>query len=360
MRRIGSLPLMVLLLSVSALSVSSSPVIGAPRGRAVAVATGLNAPVGFTFLPNGVLVYAERLTGQIRFRNLTTDGDRRVFRITNVSGSANGGVLGVAIHPNWPNKRDLYVYATRNTSSGLRNQVLRIDLDRLRARIILSSIASPFSDHHGGRIVFGPDGKLYVVIGDDRRAANAQDLSANFRGKVLRINPDGSIPADNPFGTRVWAFGIRNSIGLAFDPLTRKLWQTDNGPECNDEVNRIRKGSNHGWGPNAACPRTNNSGPTPRILPNHTFLEPVGITGLVFCDDCGLGPGVQGDLFVGDFVGGRIRRFDLNGTRNAFDAGPLPVIDYPPPISVLSLEAAPDGRIYFSSGGRILRLVSVS
>ena len=80
----------------------------------------------------------------------------------------------------------------------------------------------------------------------------------------------------------------------------------------------------------------------------------------MFCDDCGLGSGVQGDLFVADFVGGRIRRFDLNGTRNAFDAGPLPVIDYPPPISVLSMEAAPDGRIYFSSGGRILRLVSVS
>ncbi|MET1011651.1 MAG: PQQ-dependent sugar dehydrogenase, partial [Actinomycetota bacterium] len=264
------------------------------------------------------------------------------------------------IHPNWPNKRDLYVFATRNTSAGLRNQVLRVDLERRRARVILSSIASPHSVHHGGRIVFGPDGKLYVVIGDDGRAANAQDLSANFRGKILRINPDGSIPSDNPFHTRVWAYGIRNSIGLAFDPIGGRLWQTDNGPECNDEVNLIRRGGNHGWGSSANCPNTNNSGPIPRILPKHRFLEPVGITGLAFCNDCGLGPDAQGDVFVGDFVGGRIRRFDLDGARNGFDAGPLPVLDYPSPVSVISLEVAPDGRIYFSSGGRILRLARTS
>ena len=174
---------MVLLLVSATLSLISPPATGAPGFRAFAVATGLAKPVGITFLPNGVLVYAERQTGQIRFRNLTTDGDRRVFTITHVNGNGGGGALGVAIHPNWPNKRDLYVYATRNTSSGLRNQILRVDLERRRAKVILSSIASPPSVHHGGRIVFGPDGKLYVVIGDDGRAANAQTTPPTSAGR---------------------------------------------------------------------------------------------------------------------------------------------------------------------------------
>ena len=137
------------------------------------------------------------------------------------------------------------------------------------------------------------------------------------------MNADGSIPSTNPFGSRIWAYGIRNSIGLAFDPQNDRLWESENGPSCNDEVNRIVKGGNHGWGPNESCPNTNNSGPTPRILPKHTFPTPFGLTGLAFCDGCGLGASFDGDLLVGAVNDGRIRRFDLNATRTGFDAGPL-------------------------------------
>ena len=121
-------------------------------------------------------------------------------------------------------------------------------------RRILSVPAGPASNHNGGRILFGPDKKLYVVIGDNADPANSQDRSGNLRGKILRVNPDGSIPATNPFGTRIWAYGIRNSIGFAFDPRNGRLWESENGPSCNDEVNRIVKGGNHGWGPNAELP----------------------------------------------------------------------------------------------------------
>ena len=324
---------------------------------AVPVASGLASPVGFTFTPGGRLVYRERSTGWLRFRNLQTDADVQVHRIGNVNSVGERGALGVALHPAWPAKPFVYVYVTRNTANGLRNQVLRIKVendDGVAVRKILSVAAGPASNHNGGRILFGPDGKLYVVIGDNARPANAQDRTANLRGKILRLNPDGSRPASNPFGSRIWAYGIRNSIGFAFDPQGGHLWESENGPECNDEVNRIVKGGNHGWGPQQSCPNTNNSGPTPRILPKHTFSNTVGLTGLVFCEGCGLGAAFEGDLVVGAVNDGRIRRFDLNAARTGFDAGPNLVLDRPGP--VLSLEVAPNGRIYFSDFDTIYRL----
>jgi glucose/arabinose dehydrogenase len=357
MRTFTARALAVLLLVTVSSPIASPPAAAASRIRAVAVASDLNVPVGFTFLPGGVLVYVELHTGTIYFRNLATGVDRRVFRIPAVDADGTGGAIGLEVHPAWPTRRVLYAFATRDTQGGLRNQILRINLATRRSRVILSAVAHPSSDHHGGRILFGADRNLYVVIGDDGRAAYAQDLSRNLRGKVLRIGADGSIPPGNPFGNRVWAYGIRNSVGLAFDPLSGRLWQTDNGPECNDEVNRIRRGGNHGWGPSADCPATNNSGPTPRFLPAHVFATPVGITGLAFCDGCGLGVGIEGDLFVADFNGGRIRRFQLNATRTSFDAGPVTVIDHPAPVATLSIEVAPDGRMYFSTGAKIFRLV---
>ena len=85
----------------------------------------------------------------------------------------------------------------------------------------------------------------------------------------------------------MFAYGIRNSFGFAFDPDTGDLWETENGPECNDEVNRIVAGANYGWGPSQSCPDTNNSGPSPR-LPLVTYSTTIGIAGAVFCDGCGL------------------------------------------------------------------------
>lgn len=356
MRRMGILAVLVPIL-VAGFGGGTTWPAAAAGVRAVRVASGLASPVGFTFTPAGRLVYLERHTGWLRFRNLETGFDRRVHRITNVDSTGERGALGVAVHPNWPTKRFIYVYVTRNTGNGLRNQVLRIKIDGGRAvavRRLLSVAAGPASNHNGGRILFGPDGKLYVVIGENAQPANSQDLSSNLRGKILRLNPDGSIPATNPFGTRIWAYGIRNSIGFAFDPRTGRLWEQDNGPECNDEVNRIVKGGNHAWGPNQSCPNTNNSGPSPRIRPRYTFVDTVGLTGLVFCDTCGLGSAFNGDLLVGAVNDGRIRRFDLNATRLGFDTGPHLVLDRPGP--VLSLEVGPNRRIYFSDFEAIYRL----
>jgi glucose/arabinose dehydrogenase len=355
MRKIALLVALVSLL-VTGTTVGSQAQTGGGV-RAVRVAGGLNNPVGFTFTPTGRLVYLERNTGWLRFRNLQTGADHRVYRVTAVNSDGERGALGVALHPDWPSSPFVYVYATRNTSQGLRNQILRIRVKNdqgVGVLRILSVAAGPASNHNGGRIRFGPDRKLYVVIGDNASPANAQDLSANFRGKILRLDPDGSIPSTNPFGTRIWAYGIRNSIGFAFDPRTGRLWESENGPSCNDEMNRIVRGGNHGWGPSQNCPNTNNSGPTPRVLPRYTFSNTVGLTGIAFCNACGLGTGYDGDVLVGAVNDGRIRRFDLNSARGGFDAGPLLVLDRPGP--VISLEVGPNRRIYFSDFGAVYRL----
>lgn len=357
MRRMGILAAMVSLLVAALVGTTTGPAVAGTGVRAVRVAGNLASPVGFTFLPNGRLVYLERNTGWLRFRNLETGVDTRIHRISKVNFDGERGALGVAVHPDWPTRPYVYAFVTRNTSSGLRNQVQRIKVrngDGVGVRTIVSASAGPASNHNGGRILFGPDRKLYIVIGDNAQPANSQDRSSNLRGKILRLNADGSIPATNPFGSRIWAYGIRNSIGLAFDPQNGRLWESENGPGCNDEVNRIVKGGNHGWGPNASCPNTNNSGPKPRIRPKHTFPTPFGLTGLAFCDGCGLGAGFNGDLLVGAVNDGRIRRFDLNATRSGFDAGPLLVSDRPGP--VLSLEVGPNGRIFFSDFEAIYRL----
>jgi glucose/arabinose dehydrogenase len=355
MRRMGIVAALVPLLA-GLVGTTPVPAIAAPGVRAVRVAKNLASPVGFTFTPTGRLVYLERNTGWMRFRNLQTGIDHRVHRVSKVNFDGERGALGVAVHPGWPAQPFVYVFVTRNTSVGLRNQVLRIKVQngRVGVRKLLSVAAGPASNHNGGRILFGPDKRLYVVIGDNAVSANSQDRTGNLRGKILRLNADGSVPANNPFGKRIWAYGIRNSIGFAFDPQNGRLWESENGPSCNDEINRIVRGGNHGWGPSESCPNTNNSGPTPRILPKYTFVSTLGLTGLAFCDACGLGAGFDGDLLVGAVNDGIIRRFDLNAGRTGFDAGPLLVLDRPGP--VLSLEVAPNGRIYFSDFGAIYRL----
>jgi glucose/arabinose dehydrogenase len=201
---------------------------------------------------------------------------------------------------------------------------------------------------------------LYAIVGDAHDSSNAQDLSGNLLGKILRMTPDGGTPADNPIaGSRIFAFGIRNSYGFTFDPQSGSLWETENGPECNDELNLIVGGANFGWGPSENCRGTspgdtNGSGPTPNF-PKLWFDNPIGITGDAFCQDCGLGDQVQGQLFFGDVNDGVLRRVALNGARDGVSGGAIDVL-HAPKGAVYSMETAPDGRIYFSDAQAIYRL----
>ena len=161
------------------------------------------------------------------------------------------------------------------------------------------------TNHNGGRILFGPDGNLWIVTGENAEPRFSQQR-ANLRGKILRIKPDGSVPNTNPFGTRVYATGIRNSFGMAFDPETDRLWETENGPGCNDEINLIRRGGNFAWGPHQSCgsrpaPRDTNRDGANRVLPEEWFVSTHrasrarrSATAAVWA------PPAHGDLFYGD------------------------------------------------------------
>ena len=145
---------------------------------------------------------------------------------------------------------------TRSGGGHLQNQLVRFNVRGGTGhglKVLLRSPASADPYHNGGRILFGPDHKLYVMIGDGHNSVNAQDRSDNFRGKIVRLDPDGTGAKGNPFGSRIWSYGHRNSYGFTFDPATHRLWETENGPECTDEINLVVKGANFGWGPKESC-----------------------------------------------------------------------------------------------------------
>jgi glucose/arabinose dehydrogenase len=366
MRTIRALTGATCFVLATALAGSAAVQRDAPRirvGESVAshaVKTGLNGVAGFTFAPGGMIWYLDRGTGQVHLLNPNNGKDHLFFTITHVDGSGERGALGIALHPAWPKKPFVYIYVTRHLNGKTRNYLIRLKAVNGHGRglrVLLSQPVGPLY-HNGGHILFGPDRRLYVMIGDAHNSANAQRLKAgNLRGKILRLDPDGTAASGNPHG-RVWSYGHRNSFGFTFDPKTKRLWETENGPGCNDEINLVVKGANFGWGSNENCdgtsPRdTNNSGPMPRIRPKYFFPGPIGITGAAFCIRCGL-PALNGDLVFGDVNTASIRSLNMNGTRTGFTGTAqvrLSGLD-----GVYSLETSPSGRIYYSGQNGIYRL----
>jgi hypothetical protein len=328
-----------------------------------AVATGLDNPVGFTINPANAseLWYGERFTGEIRRRNIVTNADSLVYTVTNVLTANEQGLLGVALHPDYPAQPYVYAFATRNKAGVAVNMVLKITISGGVgvARKTLLKDPSTRTGHNGGRIKFGPDGMLYIVIGEHTFPTNSQNLD-NAAGKIHRITAHGDIPADNPFpGRTIWAFGIRNSFGFTFDPVTNFLWETDNGPECNDELNRIKKGGNYAWGENHNCAlspapeNTNQDGPLPRRLPKYFQPDPSGITGVAVCSACGLPTDL--DLYVGGVNDGIIYKLTLDANRRKVVSS-APFLDRTG--FVISVETRPGLPIYFSDTTGIYKLVS--
>ena len=347
--------LVVALAGTACATRGSSAAIAGSGTVARRVVSGIKGPAGFTFLQDGRIIYLERGTGEIHIYNPMRRTDQRFFTVPGVNGDGERGALGVAVAPSWPTPRALYVYVTRSSSGGLSNQIVKVTraAGAVSMRVLLSTPASSTSIHNGGRIAFGPDGMLYAIVGDGADSANAQDLSANLRGKILRLTPNGGVPSDNPIpGSRIYAFGVRNSYGFTFDPITDRLWETENGPECNDEINLIVGGGNFGWGPQENCQGqppgdTNGSGPSPRYGPKLWFEGTIAITGTAFCYGCGLTDAVESDLFFGCVNDGVLRYVSLNGARDDVAGSAVEVLNSPNG-AIYSMETGPDGRIYFS------------
>ena len=336
-----------------------------PLGMDPAAAVGRNRVVdcgrpdqcwitAFAFAPGGdEIFYVERFTGEIRRAAVDGAADRRWARIRGVAGDGEQGVLGIALDPDWasgPRQQWVYVYYT--ASSPEQNLIVR--LRKTGKKLIRQRLASipATTFHDGGVIHFGPDEKLYAVTGDAGEPSRSQDPSS-LAGKVLRLEQNGNRPGDNPLpGSKAFSIGHRNSFGFAFDPETGSLWQSENGPDCDDEVNLVLPGHNYGWGPASNCPNISESGADPQ-QPELTFNPSIAPTGAAFCRGCGLGPAVEGNLLIGSYIPDRIYNLSLDPDRTGIAGqGVL----FTNSTLVLALEAGPDGRVYFSDPNGIYRL----
>ena len=284
-----------------------------PSGAAVevvaeVVAKELKSPWALAIALDGRLFVTER-EGIVR---VIRDGEIQpsAYLDMEVAQEGEAGLLGLALDPDFESNGHLYVYYTyKNPRGALRNRVVRWEDAGERGRnpaVILDDIPGA-RIHNGGRIKFGPDGKLYVTTGDASSSALAQDLDSPA-GKILRINGDGSIPHDNPYpNSPVYSYGHRNPQGLAWHPTTGELFATEHGPVGGDEVNRIVAGGNYGW-PTAVGTGDDARFRDPAL---HSGIETWAPSGAAFYSAEVLPPHWKGRLVFGALRGQRIMWVDF-------------------------------------------------
>ena len=319
------------------------------------IANGLSSPTAMDFAPDGRLFVCLQ-AGNLRvIKNdalLPTP-----FLTLTVDSSGERGLLGVAFDPNFSTNNFVYVYYTVPGSPG-HNRVSRFtangDVAAAGSEVVLLNLdnLSSATNHNGGAIHFGPDGKLYVAVGENANGANSQTLT-NLLGKVLRINSDGSIPTDNPFfnmatgvNRAIWALGLRNPFTFAFQSGTGRLFINDVGQGTWEEINDGIAGSNYGW-PTSEGPTSNPSFRGPIFAYQHSVGTITGcaiVGGGFYNPTVGQFPASYvGKYFFADLCGGWIRLLDLsNNTAADFASGISNPVD---------LKVATDGSLYYLSIG---------
>jgi glucose/arabinose dehydrogenase len=264
-----------------------------------------------------------------------------------VSNDSERGLLSVALSPNFTSDGFVYFYHTASTTDGgepVSNKISRYRWNGTNKtltfdRKIIDLPGGPGPNHDGGKIVFAPNGKLFAVIGDlnrDEQTTNFEDSSTITRSAmIIRMQPDGKVVPQNPFPTLgsartvqqdIYAYGVRNSFGLAFDPVTGDLWDTENGPDRMDEINRVTPGFNSGWqdimGPIARSGKTTDDLVSVGSRANYqdpklSWDSTIAPTDLEFVNSPRLGAAYRNDLIVGDVNTGQLYHFDLTSTRKS-------------------------------------------
>ena len=312
--------------------------------------SNLNFPVTMAFAPDGRLFFNELDTGRIR---IVQNGalQAQAFAILPVQTDGERGLLGLAFDPQFASNRFVYVYYS--DSSGVHRLARFTDINGIGQNFTVLIDRLPSATiHNGGNIGFGRDGKLYLSMGDNTDPANSQDANV-LPGKILRYNSDGSVPTDNPFGAGnpAFAIGLRNSFDFAFHPQAGTIYASENGPNCDDELNRIVASQNYGWRPNYPCGDTDPTFTAP-LIRFSSRIAPTGVTfytGSVF-------PQFTGSLFMTDFNTGRVRRFVVNESAGGQITTNEIVVDGGFGL-LLDIVQGPDGFIYFSSTTAIMRIV---
>lgn len=367
----------------------------APGYTDTLVVGGLDTPTAVAFLPDGRLIITEKggfgpgpANAAVK---LFDGGTTTTLGTLGVCTDSEMGLLGVALDPAFASNGFIYLYRTESeggcgSASGRSNQVVRVTLTGSSIgalRVLLTGMRTDGGNHDGGGLRYNPDdGKLYVGVGDTGRGDNvgcpgsstnpyAQDLNA-LEGKLLRLNLDGSVPADNPFvgqaGARgeVFAFGLRNPWRFSFDPMTGKLWVGDVGDLAVEEVDIVTAGGNYGW------PRCEGTRPAGCALPGD--IDPIFTYAHASCSGTPpfLGTSITGGAFAGtlfgdqaghyvfaDYTADAVYRLEPNAARDGV-TGPAATVatDAAGPVDVV---AGPDGAIYYVAlGAGQVRRVTVA
>ena len=331
-------------------------------------------PWAMTFLPGGRQALITEKAGRLKLWTVG-GGAVDVAGVPAVDYGGQGGLGDVVLHPDFANNRFVYLSYAETGEGGARGAAVgrgRLVVERGAARLdgfqILWRQVPKFDGrgHYGHRIAFSPDGRfMFISSGDRQEFEPAQDMGSNA-GKVLRLNPDGSVPADNPFASRggvtaqIWSLGHRNPLGLAFAPDGR-LWEIEMGPRGGDELNVVQRGGNYGY------PRVSNGdhydgrdipdhGPGDGFVAPKVSWNPVISPGDMIVYSGAMFPQWRGDALVAGLSGKALIRIDIDGdtAREAerWDMGRR----------IREVEQAPDGSVYLlededrGSGGRLLRL----
>ena len=304
---------------------------GAPQ-VAETVASGLMAPWGLAFLPDGSAVVTERDTAKV----LQIAPDHVVTEIGTIGDAApqgEGGLLGVAVSPEFDQDRTLYFYVSSDND----NRIVTATLDKgglsdttpILTGIPLGSI------HDGGRIEFGPDGFLYASTGETGNPDLAQDRST-LAGKILRLTPKGKPAPGNPFGDEIWSWGHRNVQGLAFTD-TGQLWASEFGQNTFDELNRIDAGANYGW------PQVEGEGGT-----DAGFVDPQAVWGTDVASPSGLAY-ADGALWMAALRGNRLWKIPVESDGDAGQPEAYFVGEYG---RMRTVVVAPDGSLWLTTSNQ--------
>ncbi len=337
------------------------------------VATGLMAPSGLDFLPNGRGLLVERGTPRMSLVDVEGGVVTPVGGLPPVTRLGDGGLHDVQVHPDFQTNGWVYFTYTTRPEGALPSDSTTV-LGLARGTLVGSRLESveilltttpgrPEAAHYGGRLALA-DGYVFVSLGDRRHRPGPQDLTA-FEGKILRLGEDGSIPSDNPFSTHagagpaVWSYGHRNPQGLTFHPTTGELWSTEHGPQGGDEVNLILPGRNYGW-PVVSYGEEYEGGPigTGRVSgpgiegPRYYFRPSIATAGADFYSGRAF-PAWQGDLFMGALGMTHLNRLVVREERVLREDRLLEGREW----RVRVVREGPDGALYIGvDAGMLLRL----
>jgi aldose sugar dehydrogenase len=339
--------------------------------KPVTVASGLQNPWGLAFLPDGRMLVTER-PGRLRIVQKDGRLGEPVQGLPRSDVGGQGGLLDVAIDPKFADNGLVYwSYSEPGPQSGNSTAVARGKLEGERlsgVQVIFRQVPKVRSSKHfGSRLAFARDGRLFITLGErDSRRDDAQTLN-NHHGKVVRIEPDGKVPADNPFVGRggalpeIWSYGHRNVQGAAIHPQTGELWAHEHGPQGGDELNAVAPGRNYGW-PVITYGREYGTGfkigdATERAdvpAPLTYWVPSIAPSGMAFLTSDRY-PGWKGNLFVGALRGAMLVRLELDGHKVLREHRLLESFGE----RIRDVRQGPDGWLYLltdNQNGRVIRL----